>query len=96
MEKKAKDLGIGYDKLEALALEAPNAFLTLIGEPQVQPKPLVNGSVNPQALSASNPQSRDWDYYSNLRKTNRSLYFSPSVQQQMLKDKIALGDKFGN
>ena len=96
VEKKAKDLGIGYDKLEALALEAPNAFLTLIGEPVVQTKPIVNGSVNPQALSASNPQSRDWNYYSNLRKSNRSLYFSPSVQQQMLKDKIALGDKFGN
>ncbi len=96
VEGKARELGISYDKLEALALESPNAFLTLIGEPKVAPKTIVSGTVNTQSLAQTNPNTRDWNYYQNIRRSNRSLYFSPAIQQQMFNDKLALGDKFGN
>lgn len=96
VEQKAKALGISYAKLEELALESPNAFLALIGEPTVEPRPVINGSVNTQSLAQQSPNTRDWNYYTNIRKTNRSLYFSPAFQQQMFNDKLALGDKFGN
>ncbi len=96
VEQKAKALGIGYERLEALALESPTAFLTLIGEPAPVTKPAITGSVNTQTLSQTSPNTRDWNYYQNLRRTNKSLYFSPATQQQMFNDKLALGDKFGN
>lgn len=96
VEQKAKSLGISYAKLEELALESPNAFLALIGEPAVEIKPAINGSVNTQTLAEKSPNTRDWNYYQNIRRTNRSLYFSPAFQQQMFNDKLALGDKFGN
>lgn len=96
VEGKAKELGMSYDRLEALAAESPTAFLSLIGEPKPEFKPLVNSSINTQSPSTQTSSVRDWKYYTNLRKTNPTEYFKPAVQQQMIRDKIAMGDKFGN
>lgn len=96
VEGKAKELGMSYDRLEALAAESPTAFLTLIGEPRQEFKPLVAGSINTQSVLVQSPSTRDWKFYQNLRRTNPTEYFKPSIQQQMLKDKIAMGDRFGN
>ena len=96
VERKAHELGMPYSRLEALATESPNAFLTLIGEPRQEFKPLTQGSINTQSVSVQNPTTRDWNYYQNLRRTNKTEYFKPSTQQQMIRDKIAMGDRFGN
>lgn len=96
VERKAQELGMPYSRLEALATESPNAFLTLIGEPKQDFKPLTQGSINTQSVNVQSPAQRNWSYYQNLRRTNKSEYFKPQVQQQMLKDKLAMGDKFGN
>jgi hypothetical protein len=42
----------------------------------------------------SNSQERDFEYYQKLRKENRSLYYSPKIQNMMLQDRTRLGDKF--
>lgn len=96
VERKAAELGLSYSRLEALASESPNAFLALIGEPKKDFKPLIQGSINTQSVSMQKSTTRDWAFYQNLRRTNKTEYFNPSTQQQMLRDKIALGDKFGN
>lgn len=96
VERKAQELGMPYSRLEALATESPNAFLTLIGEPKQDFKPLVQGSINTQSVSVQKPVTRDWAYYQNLRRTNKTEYFKPSTQQQMLRDKLAMGNQFGN
>lgn len=96
IEKKAQELGMSFERLSSLAAESPTAFMTLIGEPQPEYKPLVNGTVNTSSGSFSNTAEKDWNYYQNLRRTNKQLYFDPKTQQQMLKDKLRLGDRFGN
>lgn len=96
VERKAQELGMPYSRLEALATESPNAFLTLIGEPKQDFKPLTQGSINTQSVQSQQPTTRNWNYYQNLRRSNKTEYFKPSTQQQMLKDKIAMGDQFGN
>ena len=96
VEKKAQELGMSFDRLSALAAESPTAFMTLIGEPKPEFKPPVSGTINTAAGNFNNPTERNWEYYQNLRRTNKQLYFNPKTQQQMLQDKIRLGDRFGN
>ncbi len=96
VEAKARELGMSMERLSALASESPTAFMTLIGEPKPDLKPLVNGSINTSAGQFSNTAERDWSYYQNLRKTNKTLYFSPQIQKQLIQDKLRLGDRFGN
>jgi hypothetical protein len=96
VESKAKELGMSYERLSALASESPTAFMALIGEPKPDFKPPVSGTLNTSAASYSNPSERDWNYYQNLRRKDKTLYFNPKTQQQMLQDKLRLGDRFGN
>lgn len=96
VEKKAQELGMSFEHLSALAAESPTAFMTLIGEPKPEYKPPVSGTINTAAGNYSNPTERDWAYYQNLRRTNKALYFNPKTQQQMMQDKMRLGDRFGN
>lgn len=96
VEKKAQELGMSFDRLSALAAESPSAFMTLIGEPKTEFKAPVQGTINTAAGNYSNPSERDWTFYQNLRRTNKTLYFNPKTQQQMMQDKMRLGDRFGN
>lgn len=96
VEKKAQELGMSFERLSALAAESPSAFMTLIGEPKTEFKAPVQGTINTAAGNYSNPSERNWDYYQNLRRTNKTLYFNPKTQQQMMQDKMRLGDRFGN
>lgn len=96
VEKKAQELGMSLSRLSELAAESPTAFMTLIGEPKPEAKALVSGTVNTASGNYSNPSERDWSWYQNLRRTNKTLYFNPKTQQQMIQDKMRLGDRFGN
>jgi hypothetical protein len=96
VEQKAQALGMSLNRLEELAAESPNAFFALIGEPQTTIQPIVKGSINTQSVSMQAPVDRDWNYYQKLRRENKSLYYSPKTQQQLMQDKMRLGDKFGN
>lgn len=96
VEKKAKELGMSLERLSALASESPTAFMTLIGEPKPEYKPPVQGTINTAAGTYSNPAERNWQWYQELRRKDKQLYFSPKMQQQMIQDKQRLGDRFGN
>ncbi len=92
---KAKDLGMTTERMEELASESPTAFLTLIGEPAgAAPVNMTRGSINTSGLGQASTE-RDASYYSKMRKENRSQYYTPKIQQQMMDDAKRLGSNFG-
>lgn len=93
---KAKELGLTADRMEELAAESPSAFLALIGEPNVAaPVNMTRGSVNTNGLGQASSE-KDFKYYQKMRRENRSGYYTPKMQQQMMEDRLRLGDRFGN
>lgn len=89
---RAKELGLSIDRMKELANESPDAFLRLVGEPEAkQTNSGVRSSVNTASGFNSNGE-RNMGYYQNLRRTNRKLY--NSLHNQMMSDRVRLGDKF--
>lgn len=97
VKKRAEAIGMNIDKLQEIAAESPTAFFKLISsEPLKQETNTTpNNAVNTDA-GFNNSAERDWQFYQKLRRENPKLYYSPSTQQQLLNDKLRLGDKFGN
>ena len=95
IEKKATELGMSVDRLRDIAAESPNAFFALIGENKRPANPMVSGSVRTEGVAMQPSTERNFEYYQNLRRENRNLYYSAKTQQQMFEDKARLGDKFG-
>ena len=93
---KSKELGISLERMQNLASESPSAFFTLLGEKQESFKPMTQGSVRTDGVAMQSSSQRDWSYYQKLRRENRNEYYSPKVQQQLMEDKMRMGDKFGN
>lgn len=96
VQKKAEELGVSMDRLREIASESPNAFFTLIGEPQKTLNPMVQGSVRTEGVNMQASTQRDWSFYQKLRRENPNEYFTPKVQQQLIADRMKLGDRFGN
>lgn len=96
VKEKSKELGISMQRLQDVAAESPNAFFSLIGEPKKDFKPMVQGSVRTDSVNMQSSSERNWNYYQNLRRENRNLYYSSKIQQQILQDKQRLGEQFGN
>lgn len=94
--KKVKELGLTMSRMEELAAESPTAFMALLGEPAPTRVNLTQGDVQSEAVGQQSGGARDWKYYQDLRRNNRSLYYNPKTQQQMMEDKQRLGNKFGN
>lgn len=95
VQKKAQELGLPISRLQELAAESPTAFFNLIGEPKKSFQPLVTGSIRTEGVNMANSSERNWQYYQNLRRENKTLYYTPKVQQQLMEDRMRLGDKFG-
>ena len=93
---KSKELGISLERMQNLASESPSAFFTLLGKKQESFKPMTQGSVRTDGVAMQSSAQRDWSYYQKLRRENRNEYYSPKVQQQLMEDKMRMGDKFGN
>lgn len=95
IQSKAKELGLSATRMEELAAESPSAFLALIGEPPLKAPTMTRGSINTSGLGNVGGGERDFSYYQKLRRENRSQYYTPKVQQQMMEDRMRLGDRFG-
>jgi len=95
LKSKSQELNISVDRLKEIAAESPTAFFQLIGVSAKKPQGMSapQSSVRSETFS-SNSQDRDFDYYQKLRKENRSLYYSPKIQNMMLQDRTRLGDRF--
>ena len=92
---KSQELGISVERMQDLAAESPSAFFALIGEKQQTFKPITQGSILTEAVGVKPNAERDFNYYQTMRRENRSLYYTPKMQQQMMEDRQRLGDKFG-
>jgi len=95
VEKKAAELGMSLERMQEIAAESPNAFFALIGEQKKSFNPMVQGSVRTEGVNMQASTERDWSYYQKLRRENKNLYYTPKIQQQLMDDKMRLGDKFG-
>ena len=96
VRKKAEELGMSLSRLRDIAAESPTAFFSLIGQPQKTFSPMVQGTVRTEGVNMQASNTRDWNYYQKLRRENPNQYYSPKVQQQLIKDRMNMGDKFGN
>lgn len=96
VQEKAQELGMSMERLRDIAAESPTAFFALIGRPQQTFSPMVQGSVRTEGVNMQASATRDWNYYQKLRRENPNQYYSPKVQQQLIQDKMKMGDKFGN
>jgi len=95
IQDKAKELGLTLERMQEIAAESPTAFFALLGEQKKSFSPMVQGSVRTEGVNMQASTERDWNYYQNLRRENKSAYYSPKVQQQLMNDRQRLGPKFG-
>ena len=93
LKKRAGELGMSEDRMNALAAESPTAFMALMGQaPKKETNQQTTSTVNVN-VNASDGE-RNWAYYSKLRKENPQGYRSLTVQNQMVEDLEKMGDKF--
>jgi N-acetylglucosamine kinase-like BadF-type ATPase len=96
LKAKSAELNMSLERLKEIAAESPTAFFQLVGFNNNNKKVTsmtTQSSVRSENFN-SNSQERDFEYYQKLRKENRSLYYSPKIQNMMLQDRTRLGDKF--
>ena len=91
---KAQELGLSVEDMLETAAKSPVAFLTMLGTPSGPSPSVPRNQVNTASESFSGANTRDYNYYSAMRKENPKAYYTPKVQMQMQRDSIALGDKF--
>ena len=98
LQNKATELGLSMGRMEELASESPSAFLALFGDNRQENMftSMMNSSINTEGVNMQSSTERNWTYYQNLRRENPNQYYSPKVQQQLMKDKLRMGDRFGN
>jgi len=101
LKAKSLELNMSLDRLKEIAAESPTAFFQLIGVKKMGEKTSTSTGVTTQSTIRSEnfnsySQDRNFDYYQKLRKENRSLYYSPKIQNTMLQDRERLGDRFYN
>lgn len=92
VKDKSKELGLSLARLQEIAAESPSAFLQLIGEKPSDFKPMVNGSIRTESVNVQTAGVRNHAYYQKLRKENPRQF--AQSQQQMVQDRLKLGDNF--
>lgn len=101
LKAKSLELNMSLDRLKEIAAESPTAFFQLVGVKKMSEKASTSAGVTTQSTIRSEnfnsySQDRTFDYYQKMRKENRSLYYSPKIQNMMLQDRERLGDRFYN
>jgi hypothetical protein len=94
VQKKAQELGLSKQRLQEVAAESPTAFFNLIGDKPKNFKPMVNGSVRTESVNMQQTGTRDFKFYQKLRKENPRQF--AQAQEQMVQDRLKLGDAFYN
>lgn len=97
VEAKGNELGLSKDRMKELAAESPEAFIRLVGDVQSRKDNSVPpNQLNTNADSFNTTSKRDFTHYQKLRKENPRSYYSNTVQQQMMQDRLKLGEGFYN
>lgn len=95
---RANALNVSVKWLEETAATSPNAFYAAM---EIQRQESNKSSNSPAAKSDIVVQpntngDRNFNYYSELRKTNLAKYYSPAVQKEMFEQAKKLGSAFYN
>ncbi len=99
LQNKASELGLSMGRMEELASESPSAFLALFGDNRQNNNSfssMMNSSINTEGVNMQSSTERNWSYYQKIRRENPNQYYSPKIQQQLMRDKMKMGDRFGN
>lgn len=91
VERKATELGVSFEWLADMASKTPAAFLELMGKKEGQPSPSNNNlgdhGVNTSAAGLRDvPANKDetkWEYWQELRRTNKNEYYKPETQARL-------------
>lgn len=99
LAKKSAELGLSPTQLKAMAMQTPAVAKTVLGLQQSQPysgpTPGPASAKNSEAVASLDPVgTRNKAYYDNLRKQMGTKFWSPSIQQQMFKDRKEMGESF--
>ena len=99
LARKSSELGLSPQDLKAMVMRTPAVAKTVLGLQQSQPysgpSPGVGASKNSEALASLDPVgNRNKAYYDQLRKQMGPKFWSPSIQQQMFKDRKEMGESF--
>lgn len=97
LKSMAEKNGLGTKFLDQMAAESPQALLNLMGSEKHEtlftpPVSVVQPGNEKFTPTSGNPRTEA--YYENLKITDRKLYNSKPVQDQMMKDAIALNMAF--
>lgn len=94
---KAAALGMGIDRLQLIAQESPDAFMTLIGEAPLAAAPSAPRSVvNTSSDSFTNTTGKTKAQFDQMRRENPTQYWTPAVQKQLYALRDKMGDSFFN
>jgi hypothetical protein len=98
VQKKAQELGMSMDKLKEIAAESPNAFLALVGEkPKEGQSMRTDSTIRTEGLNTDSSRGkRNNAYYQELRRKEPRTFNTAAIQNQMIEDRMKLGDAFYN
>lgn len=96
LKQKATELGVGAEFLQDVAARSPKAFFQTVGITEVARAQMTsaNSTVNTAAMGSTGVKTNTYKWYQQLRKDNPSMYNSPKIQNQMMKDALNQGDAF--
>ena len=91
VQQKANELGVSVKFLEDAAAQSPKAFYELLGatgshKSSVAPRSEKNTAALNNAPGMTKEGSKAW--YAELRRADPALYYSPKIQQQMMRDAL--------
>ena len=94
VRKRATELGLTIDTVKDLGKASPAAFAEMLG---LKTKQTPQGSVSSLPGRQGDPfkdEVRDLAYYTKLRLELGAKYWDTEIQNQKMKDAMALGDRF--
>lgn len=97
VRNKSKELGMSIKELEDMAARNPTAFFRLTdvkAEPRSQSTVVGGGRSSETEAGKSGGQRKNFNYYQEMRRNNRKLYYSPSTQHEMHREAEAQGESF--
>lgn len=96
VQKRAQELGVSVEWLRDSASRSPQAFYATMGINTsgggAPSTPSSGGGVRLE--NRGNGNVRNFEYYERIRKENPKQYFTPAVQQEMLRQAREMGGDF--
>lgn len=96
VQKRAKELGVSVEWLRDSASRSPQAFYATMGMNTAGGTPRTTPSSGEGVRLENRGEGglRNFEYYERIRKENPKQYFTPAVQQEMLRQARSMGDEF--